>query len=443
MALNLGKHLKKFRDDEDGWVSPFNLFMSVGLLAFGGVAFEYADVVRQKNYLQSASDAVALAALYELPDQSAALEAGLEVAAKYFPAEDTLTTITANDIDLGTWDNDASSFSETTSSPTAVRVLAGRSEGKGNMLVSPFGGLTRNIGYDVTTASIASQRSTIANACTNGGLLSDSWFYANNNNEYVAGFCTYGRYGMEIGNNNAYASDNSIQGGSAASFLQGSSNTCAGTATCAMNTAAAAEDEPTLSLPDETASLYAALSAGDTSVVKDGSLYTVRYVSQMPKRNKVVPFSLYVVTGDAEFSSNGSYEDLIVVASGEIKAGSNTSFEDVVFVTNDDITFGANTDFGSTDYCVGGRYQVYLFSGSNIRMGSNNDLHAMQMAAGGDIIFNSNVVGIGDLHGEALGDIEYNSNNVMTDCGTGLTSDFDIEPSLEVTVPTGGLGLVL
>jgi len=82
MITKLRTAILRLKKNEDGWVSPFSLFFSLGLLSFGGVAYEYAETVRQKTQYQHITDAVALAAVTQLPDREAAIALGMQVAAK-------------------------------------------------------------------------------------------------------------------------------------------------------------------------------------------------------------------------------------------------------------------------------------------------------------------------------------------------------------------------
>ena len=422
-AYRLPSRLTKFTRSEDAWVTPFSLIMISATLSMIGVAIDYVNYSRVKAELQTASDAVALAATSQLPSMTDAESAGLLIAGLYFDTEDTLTTITSSDIEFGDWDADGETFTSNTTSPSAVRVIAHNTSARGNLVESLLTTLTTTDGYELTTTSVARTNTTSTNLCESGGFLSSQWIVTGSNNQYDAGFCTYGEQGVDILNNNSYAGNNSIQGGALASFVQGNSNAC-DSSTCTMNLADASEPAKSIALPNEVNALYSALPTGDTMGFLDGGSYTIRNVSKLPRRNQVQSNSIYVVSGNASFQSNGNYSDLIVVASGSISAGSNTTFDNVLFVTPDSIQFGSNTQFGMTDYCGDGRFQTYLFAGIDINFGSNNSLRGVQMAAQGEIEFGSNVGAIGDVHAEAWGDIIYNSNNDLSNCETPLTSDF-------------------
>jgi len=420
------RRFTNFLASEDGWVSPFSLIMIISMLSVLGVATEYANIVRTKTQLQTASDSVALAAAQSMDNATVGRTYGMELAALYFGSADENVTLQSSDIEFGTWDTTNETFTASVVSVNAVQVTAEVSEARGNPLITAFSGLSGLGSTDITTESVVIASTTIpqTNVCESGGLFAGGWLTSGSNNTYEAGFCSYGFDGVDIGNSNIYDAENSIRGAFSATFNSGNSNTCEG-GVCSMHHSDSVADDYALSLPNEVDGMITMLQAGITSSFVDGGLYTVTTVTSLPKRKDISSYTLYIVNGDAEFPSNGTYENIAVVATGEIKAGSNTSFDNVVFATQDRIRFGSNTTFGASDYCDDGRYHVYLFSGTNIEFGANNEFKGMQMAAKSDITFGSNVVSVGDVHGEAWGDIEYGTNVDMTNCATSLASDFD------------------
>ena len=76
--------INRFLTSEDGWATPFSLMFVAGMFTMLGVTVEYANIVYSKSKLQSATDAVALAAVQAMPDEELALEYALAVADKYF-----------------------------------------------------------------------------------------------------------------------------------------------------------------------------------------------------------------------------------------------------------------------------------------------------------------------------------------------------------------------
>ena len=425
------KYVSKYLSSEDGWVSPFSLIMVLSMLSVLGVATEYANIIRAKTQLQTASDAVALAAAQSLEDQATGTTYGMEIAALYYGDGEANVTIQNSDIEFGTWDGATETFTASVVSVNSVKVTAELSAARANPLTTAFTGLTGLGAIDITTESVVISSTTIPqiNVCESGGLFAGGMLISGNNNNYESGFCSYGFDGVDIGNSNTYDAENSLRGGFYSTFSSGNSNACDG-GTCDIHRSDTVADDYEMILPGEVDSMVTMLQAGITSALHEGGLYTVDTRTSMPKKKSISDYTLYIINGDAEFPSNGTYENIAVVATGEIKAGSNASFDNVVFATQDRILFGANTTFGASDYCDDGRYHVYLFSGTDVEFGSNNEFKGMQMAAKNDITFGTNVVSVGDVHGEALGDIEYRSNVNMTNCSNSLASDFGWEPEI-------------
>jgi hypothetical protein len=445
MFTKLRTAITRLRKNEDGWVSPFSLFFSLGLLSFGGVAYEYAETVRQKTQYQQVTDAVALAAVTQLPDREAAIALGMQVAAKYFPNEETPVAVTAADFQFGTWDEEGKAFSTSDAPATAVAVMAVRSKERKNVAYTAFRAFTQSGDHGLRTRSVARVTEVPFNACARGGFISGGYLTTGSHNSFGKSFCTYGASGMEIGNNNYYESAASLQGGRSATFSYGGSNNCGGSSVCELQTPGPDDADKRITLPLSQDYLEHYLQAGDTSIFRDGNMYTIRHVSKLPKKNKLVPYTAYIVNGDAEFSSNGNYENLIVLAdSGTIKAGANTTFHNVVLLADDDILFGSNTQFGDGNHCAEGRYQTYMFAEGNIELGSNNAMNAIQMAAKGTLTFGTNITSIGDIHGETWGDVIFNSNNSLDSCPDALVSDFGWAPDIQAMDPFGGTrGLVM
>lgn len=445
MLESVLRNLRKWGQNEEGWVTPFSLIFSIALIGFGGVAYEYAEIVRQKKQFQTATDAVALAATTALPNRTAAVEMGLKVAAKYFPSENTPVTITAEDFVFGLWDDDTKSFTVSSEPATAVQVKAIRSNERQNIAYTAFRAFTGAGAYELRTQSVARVKGTPFNACSRGGFISASYLYTGSHNSFGKGFCTYGELGMEIGNNNYYESAATLQGGHGATFYYGGNNDCGGSAICNLETPSDPSLNKDITLPYSEDYLENEIKGGNVSVFREGDMYTVRYVTKLPKRKKVIPYSIYIVSGDAEFSSNGNYENLIVLADGgSIKAGANTTFYNVVLLADNDIQFGSNTQFGNGNHCEEGRYQTYMFAEGNIRLGSNNAMNAMQMAAKGTLTFGTNITSIGDIHGETWGDVTFNSENTLNSCATALVSDFGWAPDIQAEDRFGGnRGLVM
>lgn len=432
--MRLPRLLLHFARQTDGWVTPLSLMLVIGMFSVGGIAVEHLNVIHRKAVLRTATDAVALAAAANLPDEDAALAAGLEMANLYFANSGSQSVITAADIEFGGWDLETLSFSTAAETVDAVQVTASLLSVRGNALQTVF---TRMMGegtIDVRARSIVRAETTSAIRCSNGGLFSEGWTTANSNNSFTSGFCIYGGRGIDLGNNNSFS------GGSAAILapdgvlIQGNSNSGL--------TAAQEEAELDLPLPDAVPGFIAALQLADMSNLFGGDDYNVVAITSIPRRATLSENTLYIVLGSVTLRNNRDYSNIAIVANGDINVGGNTTFNNVVLATNSDISTNSNTAFGAAGYCDGGRYTNYLFARGDISFNSNNTLLGVQMAARGDISMNSNISAIGDVHAEAWGDITFNSNNSLNNCTDALTSDWNTQPEQELGDAGVTVGLV-
>lgn len=432
--MPLPRPLRRFAQQTDGWITPLSLMLVIGMFSVGGLAVEHLNVIQRKAVLRNATDAVALAAAANLPDQEAALTAALEMADLYFANGGSQSVITAEDIEFGGWDLDSLSFSGGADTVDAVQVTASLLSVRGNALQTVF---TRMMGegtIDVRARSIVRAEATSAIRCSNGGLFSEGWTTGNSNNSFTSGFCIYGGRGIDLGNNNSFS------GGSAAILapdgvlIQGNSNSGL--------TAAQEEAELDLPLPDSIGAFIAELQMADTSHLFGGDSYNVVALGSIPRRANLSENTLYIVFGSVSLKNNTDYSNMAIVATGDIDIGSNTTFDNVVLASNDDISTNSNVAFGASGYCDGGRYTNYLFARGDISFNANNTLLGVQMAARGDISMNSNISAIGDVHAETWGDITFNSNNSLNNCSDALTSDWNTQPEQELGDAGVTVGLV-
>lgn len=135
----------------------------VALLGLVGLASDTALVMLTGNHLQNAADASALAAVQLVrTDQDAARQLAVQIAqansAASEPVQLALNAANAADGDVvvGYFDRDVQTFTPTTESPNAVRVVARRTEGSaGGPLPLVFAGMVGVENANVTRDAIA------------------------------------------------------------------------------------------------------------------------------------------------------------------------------------------------------------------------------------------------------------------------------------------------
>ena len=69
MAAKFKKLILEFIDDTDGLATIWSIYMAVLFLIIGGLALDYTSAERSVAHLQATSDAIALAAVQDLPDE--------------------------------------------------------------------------------------------------------------------------------------------------------------------------------------------------------------------------------------------------------------------------------------------------------------------------------------------------------------------------------------
>ena len=393
-----------------------------GMFTMLGVTVEYANIGLAKAKMQSATDAVALAAMQAMPDESLALQNGLEIAQLYFGDDDT-AAIGANDIEFGVWEPSADDFYASVVGVNSIRVIATMSSNRGNALNTIVSSLSGFGNYEIRSASIAYTTYSSPDqpgTCINGGFFALDEVKIGNNNNFNGDFCLYGADKVKLGNSNSFASS-ALIGTDVGGSVEGMNNSDIEDT----QRFEAALDLDLIDLIDE---VIADMKDGNLSGVGDFETYTVRSISNFNKHDTYIPYSLYVSSGEIDLTKQTTLEDVAFVTTKSINVGSNVSVNEVILAAEKKIDFGSNIEFGIDDYCLEGRYTVYLFAEEDIEFGSNDDLRGVQMASEKKIKMNSNISGIANVHAEAKDDIEYNTNTTFGSCSDALISDFGETP---------------
>lgn len=148
---------RRFLRDQSGSITVLfagGMIMMVGLAAIA-VDLSYLFMLRGK--LQSTADSVVLAAANQLPDVDKVQEVAFDYATKNMPTSNHGTVLVAADVQTGTWDFRARSFTPGGTAPNALRVITRRSGGNGNAAGLFF---ARALGFsdaDVQTQAIGAQ----------------------------------------------------------------------------------------------------------------------------------------------------------------------------------------------------------------------------------------------------------------------------------------------
>ena len=137
------KRTADFLRDQSGSsfiILAFGIAMIFGVAALA-VDMGFAYVLKGK--LQDAADAAALAAVSQLPDESAALATALEYAGKNMSTASHGTVLVNTDVSMGNWASDTRTFTPAGTPVNAVQVITRRSETNGNAAKLSYNPLTR------------------------------------------------------------------------------------------------------------------------------------------------------------------------------------------------------------------------------------------------------------------------------------------------------------
>lgn len=131
--------------------------MMTGLMALISLAVDWGRVQTAKTELRNATDAAARYAVSGLSDGTAVTKAQ-QVAIQNYVDGSTLSLL-STDVQTGTWDDTARTFTAGGSNPNAVQVIAQRSSARGNAVPLIFAQVIGKPTCDVTATSIAYQAS--------------------------------------------------------------------------------------------------------------------------------------------------------------------------------------------------------------------------------------------------------------------------------------------
>ncbi len=411
-----------FLTNEDGWVTPFSLMFIAGMFTMLGITVEYANIGFAKAKMQSATDAVALAAMQAMPDEEIALDYGLDVAAMYFGNEDS-AAIGQSDIEFGVWDSSSDSFYASAVGVNSIRVVATMSSSRGNALSTIVSSLSGFGDYDIRTESVAYTSYNGADSgvsCSSGGFFAEKKVKFDKGSVHSGNICIYGEEKVEMNKDNEFSEDVVIGIGEGGK-LKGAEKSD-------LDPDSVFENSLTLDLANMAGDIISDMKAGELDDVGDFGTYTLREISTFSQGDILIPYSFYVIDGMADFSQLSVIEDVAVYAKSQIHVGSDVSVDNVLFATDNMIKFGKNVTFGNADYCFYQRYTTYLFADENIEFGADNVLRAIQMASEKSIKINDHADTISDVHAEALKNIEYRNYAEVSACDDPLISDFGEQP---------------
>lgn len=412
-----------FFRDEDGTVSLYGIYISVAMIGIAGYAIDSNNAFQVQSNLRTATEAAALAAIDELGNPQAGVEAALSYAALNADPQSHGAAVTAEDVDFGNWNGFTRTFTINGFPSNAVRVSARRTTERGNAVGYDLMRLLGTGSYNVTADSIAVG---LAN-CAGGGLFSVGAAEVWNSNEFYSGFCLYSDTSVTLGNTNIFPYGSNIVLPDTTQFWQGIGNLGASQALL--------QGERDLDVLAQVDTVTAQMQDGALpAYLPDWITRGPVYLSRIKPRTPLQPNTFYRVSGHVSLGANRDLTDIAIAATGNIETGSNVDMKNVFLTAYGDISFNSNNDFGETDYCNGGTYDIHLFARGNISFGSNNRMRGMLMAAKGDITMLNNLAGLSSVHAEAGGITYLKNASEMDSCAAALQSPFLEDPTDKFTV---------
>ncbi|MBT4966441.1 MAG: hypothetical protein HOH26_03205 [Alphaproteobacteria bacterium] len=156
MFARLKRKFSNFRRDQRGAVF---IIVAVAMpVIFGAAAasIDMGHILYIQSELRAAADAAALAATDELDDEDAAKALAVQYAELNMPITQNGNVVDPDDVILGNWDTDTSTFTAAATPTNAVQVTARRSSANGNAIGLYFAKLIGFDSKDVSVLAVAS-----------------------------------------------------------------------------------------------------------------------------------------------------------------------------------------------------------------------------------------------------------------------------------------------
>ena len=195
--------LSNFARRQEGSISIFGLFMLIACAIVGGLGLDVMSAMNTRTKLQVAADSAAHAALMARQDftEAEAKAIGVAVAQLTLPPSKYGNTISAADIQFGTWDTTTDAFSVAAGVDDAVLVSTQNATSRGNPMGTFFLRFVGMGSLDVVSQSVFE---TYMPTCFREGFVAENRVDVQSNNTYGNGFCIHSNDHVEINNGNTF-----------------------------------------------------------------------------------------------------------------------------------------------------------------------------------------------------------------------------------------------
>ena len=366
--------LSRFAASERGAVTIQNVVLTMFFLAAGGIAIDVGNVLRMRTMMQAAADAGAFAGAQDLPSEADARASALEYIETNMPAATYGNIAGSLDITIGTWNPNTGTFTSGGDS-NAIEVRLSRNVARGNE-VGTF--LMKFAGFNFWELRARAIAMTEA-GCV--GIVAQDRVTIGQDVRLNSGVCVYGRNGMSLGQDPFVHPDGmigtlppmNITTGQNPMIQESSKFTADYSATRAQNI---------------TATINAWENYGTSG-------YTVSVVSKLPKKNSIIPYTIYVVNGNVNIGQDYTMSDVIIAARG-------------------DINFGQDGAVRNSNDCNNGN-AIGLYATGDINFGQDARLDGVDLVAGDDINIGQDVLSL-SAHMEAGDDVNIAQDPNFTTC---------------------------
>ncbi len=194
---------RKFLNDEQGAGTIMGLLWFILLVGITGMAVDVTDGLRNRTMLQATADASALAAVIDLPDDSAAVATAVSYAVDNMGTAINGSVLDPADVLIGLWDGATQSLDTTSLLPDAVMVTVRRSAENANAVPVNF---LRIIGLQTWNVVAQAVAQRFIPGCLRDGLIAREMVDMSSNNGFVNRICIHGEQGVNIQSNNYFES---------------------------------------------------------------------------------------------------------------------------------------------------------------------------------------------------------------------------------------------
>jgi len=432
--------LENFRNDERGLVTHFALTILILLILFAGLSVDSSNAWRVRSIMQTAADAAAQGGIMDLPDETTALETALALAGDNLDPISSGFAVTSSDIEFGSWDTSARSFTSGGSPTNAMRVTATRSSENNHPVQTFFLRLVALTSWDIQVQSVA-YRSTAD--CATADISTNAKFELDSDTNFYNGFCVEAAGSVKMDNDSTFDDNNIIYvdtldhvdlpGSSSMSSVVGRGTA---TSSASLTYGDIFQVKSDISAPYKTdiasvaANYLDPFYSGQPDYINK-SAAVIQIDAQDVKYTSFTPGRIYgVVCGDghgekAQFYKKSEISNVVIVSECKIQLGKESYFKNVVFVsesTNDKSVYASSkVQLGADDDCAAGG-GVSIFAAGGFKTSSDFEAYGLTISTAKKVDISAKSDSIAGITINAGQDVKIAANGSFGTCKSS-TSD--------------------